>query len=77
MTKRRVLSWSLGVAGSIVALILIGWLIFGVVSRTTLTADLTRQEVTAETQLGNLKCRKELKGSFPFFELKCQDAARP
>ena len=56
-------------------LILIVWLVFGVVSRTTLTADLTKQQVAAETQLGNLKCRKELKASFPFFELKCQDTA--
>ena len=73
MSKRRVLSWGLGVA----ALILLGWLIFGVVSNTTLSANLTNQEVAAETQLGDLKCRKELTRAFPFFKLECQDAERP
>ena len=72
MTKRWVLSWGLGVA----ALVLLGWLIFAVVSRTTLTVDPAQQNVAAETQLGDLKCRKELKAAFPFVKLECQDTAK-
>ena len=75
MSKRRVWRWSLGVAGSIVALMLIVWLVFGLISRTTLTADLEDQKVAAETQLGNLKCRKTLTTTFPFLVLHCQDTS--
>ena len=71
MTKRQVLSWSLGV----VLLLLLGWLIFTALSNTTLSTNLRDQEVAAETQLGTLKCRKTLTGAFPFFALKCQDTS--
>lgn len=60
-----------------VALTLIIWLALSALEQTTLTADLERREVSTETTLGNLRCRKELKLSFPFFVLGCQDAQEP
>lgn len=67
--------WVLAVAGGVVALLLVIWLALGVVSNTTLSADPKNREVAAETTLGNLNCRKELRATFPFFVLKCRDAS--
>ena len=75
MTGRRVFSWVLGTVGSIVALLLVIWLVSSILSRTTLNADPKGREVAAETAFGNLKCRKTLSATFPFFVLKCQDTS--
>lgn len=66
--------WALAVAGGVVALLLVIWLALGV-SSTTLSADPKNREVVAETTLGNLNCRKELRATFPFFVLKCRDTS--
>ena len=70
MWKRRVF-W--GLSGVLLAALLV-WLAVGVLEQTTLTADLERREASAEATLGNLRCRKELRATFPFFVLTCEDA---
>lgn len=74
MRRRRVFVWGLGGA---LFVVLMFWLILGVLETTTLTASLERREASAETTLGNLQCRKELKASFPFFVLTCRDVRGP
>ena len=71
---RRVFVWGLG--GALSAALLI-WLVLSVLEQTTLTTDLERREASAEATLGSLSCRKELKTTFPFFVLNCQDAREP
>lgn len=74
MRRRRVFVWGLG---GTLFVVLMFWLILGVLETTTLTASLERREASAETTLGNLQCRKELKSSFPFFALTCRDVRGP
>ena len=68
-------SWILGIAGTIIGLLLVVWLVLSVVSSTTFSGDLKGRKMAAETTLGNVKCRKTLQTTFPFFVLKCQDAS--
>lgn len=74
MRRRRVFVWGLG---GTLFVVLMFWLILGVLETTTLTASLERREASAETTLGNLQCRKELKTNFPFFVLTCRDVRGP
>ncbi len=65
------------VLGGVVAAALIVWLALVVLEQTTLEADLKRGEASAETTLGNLSCRKDLKATFPFFTLRCREVQEP
>ncbi len=72
--RRRVFVW---VLGSVAAAALIFWLVLAVLEQTTLTTDLGRRKASAETTLGNLSCRKDLKTTFPFFTLRCRELREP
>ncbi len=72
--RRRVFIW---VLGSVAAAALVVWLVLGVLEQTTFSTDLRRREASAETTLGNLNCRKDLKTTFPFFTLRCREVQEP
>lgn len=72
--RRRVIVW---VLGGVVAAALTVWLALAVLEQTTLEADLSRREASAETTLGDLSCRKDFRATFPFFTLRCREVQEP
>lgn len=74
MRHRRALKLALWSSGLLLALWLLLRLVVTVFDGTVVTVDLENREAAAQTTLGNLNCRKELKAAFPFFTLRCENA---
>lgn len=74
MRRERTLKLALWLSGLLLALWLLFQLAVMVFDGTEITVDLKRQEVAAQTTLGDLNCRKELKAAFPFFTLRCKNS---
>lgn len=72
MRYRRALKIALWASGLLLTLWLLFQLVVTVFAGTEITVDLERREATAQTTLGDLNCRKELKAAFPFFTFTCQ-----
>ena len=68
---RKIALWS---SGLLLALWLLFQLVVAVFAGTEVTVDLERREAAAETTLGDLNCRKELKAAFPFVVFTCESA---
>jgi len=59
------------------AVLLAVWLAANLALRVVRTTELSveRGRASADVTLGELACRKELRASFPFFTLRCENVA--
>ncbi len=63
--------------GTLAVLALLAWLVLTVLGSTRFTVDTKSQRVGAETDLGDVTCRKTLSTRFPFVRLECWSPTNP
>lgn len=72
MRYRHALRLTLWASGLLLVLWLLFRLVVTVFDSTVVTVDPEAREVAAQTTLGDLNCRKELKAAFPLVTVTCQ-----